>query len=77
MKTVEIQAKAFFELLKLRDQSMWEIFAQMIDGERKEIVFIEDSKPLFNYQLPETVELLKKDQELFSAEYAEKLRELN
>ena len=35
MKKVHIQAKKFFELLKLKDTSMWDIFAQMVDGEPK------------------------------------------
>ena len=48
MKTIHIQAKEFFELLKLKDQSMWDIFAQMIDGEEKEILFLdEEGKFLF------------------------------
>ena len=42
MKTIHIQAKEFFELLKLKDQSMWDIFAQMIDGEEKEILFLDE-----------------------------------
>ena len=55
MKTIHIQAKEFFELLKLKDQSMWDIFAQMIDGEEKEILFLdEEGKILFGNRLPLT-----------------------
>ncbi len=32
MKIIQIKASQFFELLKMKDTSMWEIFAQMIDG---------------------------------------------
>ena len=38
MKSVQIKAQDFFEILKLRDASMWDIFAQMIDGEEKEFI---------------------------------------
>lgn len=74
MKSVKIQATQFFELLKLKDQSMWEIFAQMIDGEPKEIIFVdEEDKFLFAYQLPASLEEMQKDKELFVEKYAEKL----
>lgn len=78
MKTIEIKADQFFELLKLRDVSMWEIFAQMIDGEEKEVIFLnEDNTILFNYILPTNQEKLEEDRKQFSAEYAEKLKGLN
>lgn len=78
MKTIEIKADQFFELLKLRDVSMWEIFAQMIDGEEKEVIFLnEDNTILFNYILPTNQEKLEEDRKQFSVEYAEKLRGLN
>ncbi len=78
MKSVQIKASQFFELLKTHDESMWSIFAQMIDGQEKELVFIgEKDEVLFSYRLPTTLEQLKKDQTLFSAEYAQKLREQN
>jgi predicted CopG family antitoxin len=55
MKNITIKANDFFELLKLKDQSMWDIFAQMIDGEEKEIVFLNDDKEyIFHYILPTT-----------------------
>lgn len=78
MKKVYIKAKDFFELLKLKDQSMWDIFAQMIDGEEKELIFIdEEQKFLFAYQLPSNLEKMKEDKDLFTKKYAEKIMENN
>ena len=78
MKTIEIKASQFFELLKLKDTSMWEIFSQMIDGEEKEIIFLDDEeKILFNYILPSSLEKLQEDQKVFSKEYAEKIAQNN
>ncbi len=78
MKTIEIKAQDFFELLKLKDVSMWEIFSQMIDGEEKEVIFLNaDNTILFNYILPSTQEKLEADRKQFSQEYAEKLKGLN
>lgn len=78
MKTVQIQANDFFELLKSRDTSMWSVFAQMIDGEAKELVFLNENKQvLFSYQLPTTKEQLDLDQKQFAQEYAKKLSERN
>lgn len=74
MKTVQIKAAPFFELLKLKDQSMWDIFAQMIDGEEKELIFLDDEeKFMFAYRLPSTLEEMKKDKEIFAEKYAEKI----
>lgn len=78
MKNIEIKAEPFFELLKLKGQSMWEVFAQMIDGEEKLIVFIDaEEKALFEYLLPKNEDQLKVDQKRFSEEYAEKVAGLN
>lgn len=78
MKNIQIKASLFFELLKSKDTSMWEIFSQMIDGEEKELIFLdEENKMLFNYILPENLEKLNEDREKFAKEYAEKLSELN
>ncbi len=78
MKNIQIKASQFFELLKSKDTSMWEIFSQMIDGEEKEIIFLDDEdKILFNYILPETSEKLNEDREKFAKEYAEKFSNLN
>jgi hypothetical protein len=74
MKVIQIKAKDFFELIKLKDTSMWEIFSQMIDGEEKEIIFLdEEEKILFNYILPQNLEKLEEDRKTFAKEYAEKM----
>ncbi len=78
MKIIQIDAAAFFDLLKTKDTSMWEIFSQMIDGEEKEIIFLDAEKAvLFSYVLPETLEQLNKDRQTFAKEYADKLSGLN
>ncbi|MCS3529522.1 hypothetical protein [Chryseobacterium sp. JUb7] len=78
MKSIQIQADQFFELLKLKDTSMWEIFAQMIDGEEKEIIFLDkEDKILFNYILPSNPEKLEEDRKEFSKQFADKLTNPN
>lgn len=78
MKNIQIKASSFFELLKMKDTSMWEIFAQIIDEEEKEIIFLDDEeKVLFNYLLPNNLEKLEEDRKQFAEEYAEKLSALN
>ena len=76
MKTIQIKASQFFELLKMKDTSMWEIFAQMITNEEQEMVFLNDKEEiLFTYQLPTDLEKLKEDQKIFAKEYAEKIQQ--
>lgn len=78
MKKIEIQAEQFFDLLKLKDVSMWEIFSQMIDGEEKEIIFIDnEEKILFNYILPAHQEKLDEDRKEFSKQFSEKLASMS
>lgn len=78
MKNIQIKAKDFFELLKLKDASMWEVFSQMVDGEEKEIIFLdENEKVLFSYILPKTLEQLQEEQKIFAKEYAEKISHIN
>jgi hypothetical protein len=78
MQKIEIKADQFFELLKLKDTSMWEIFAQMIDGNEKEIIFLDDEdKILFSYILPSEKEKLEEDRTEFSKQFADKLANLN
>ena len=78
MEIIQIKASAFFKLLKMRDTSMWEIFAQMIGEKEKEIIFLDDEdKVLFNYVLPDNLDQLNKDREKFSKEYSEKISGLN
>ncbi|WP_326985612.1 hypothetical protein [Chryseobacterium sp. MP_3.2] len=62
----------------MKDCFMWEIFAQMIDGEEKEMIFLdEEEKILFTYILPINIEKLEEDRTQFSKEYADKLSSLN
>lgn len=78
MKIIEIKTTIFFELLKLKNASMWDIFAQMIDGEEKQILFLDnDNKLLFNYILPKNIEKLHEDKKLFTEQYIQKLSEAN
>lgn len=78
MQNITIQAEQFFELLKLKDTSMWEIFAQMIDGNEKELIFLDhEDTILFNYILPATSEKLEEDRKEFSREFADKLAKFN
>lgn len=78
MQKIEIKAEQFFELLKLKDTSMWEIFAQMIDGNEKEIIFLDNKdKILFNYVLPSEKEKMEEDRKEFSKEFADKLSSAN
>ncbi len=67
-----------FELLKLKDVSMWDIFAQMINGEEKQLQFMDNNdEVLFSYNLPTTTEQLQEDKAIFSKQYAEKLAQNN
>lgn len=78
MKKITIKATDFFELLKLKDQSMWDIFASLIDGEEKELIFVDENNEfLFNYILPTDFKKLQDDKAVFSKEYSEKLSGLN
>ncbi|MGE6396680.1 hypothetical protein ACLB9Y_10505 [Chryseobacterium scophthalmum] len=78
MKKIEIKAEQFFELLKLKDTSMWSVFAQMIDGEEKEIIFLDnEEKILFNYILPSNPEKLEEDRKEFSKQFSDKLSTMN
>ena len=78
MEIIQIKATSFFELLKIKDTSMWEIFAQMIGEQEKEIVFLDDGeKILFTYILPDNLDQLNTDREKFAKEYSEKLSGLN
>ncbi|MBT0562932.1 hypothetical protein [Riemerella anatipestifer] len=78
MKIVHIKANDFFELLKLKDVSMWDIFAQMINGEEKQLQFMDNNNEvLFSYNLPTTTEQLQEDKAIFSKQYAKKLMQNN
>ncbi len=74
MKKIQIQAQPFFETLKLRDHSMWDLFAQLIDGEEKELQFLdEQNEVLFAYILPKTLEQMQEDRTIFAKEFSEKI----
>jgi len=78
MKNIQIKARQFFEILKERDTSMWEIFSQMIDGEEKELIFLDDEeKMLFNYVLPENTKKLEEDRKKFTEEFSMKIKNFN
>lgn len=78
MQRIEIKAEQFFELLKLKDTPMWEIFSQMIDGNEKEIIFLDnEDKVLFNYILPPDQEKLEEDRKEFSKQFSDKLANFN
>lgn len=66
MKTVQIKADEFFEMLKLHGVSMWELFEMMIDGEEKQLFFTnEDNEIIAEYILPKTNKELSKDEQTF------------
>ena len=76
IKTIEIKAKGFFELLKEREQSMWQVFAEMIN-EKEELLIIfydEADKEIAHYILPTSIQQLREDQKLFAESFKEKLQ---
>ncbi len=76
MQRIQIQAKPFFDLLKSNEQSMWSIFAQLIDGEEKDVIFMDENNVvLFNFILPESLEELQSKQKEFTELFKSKLRE--
>ncbi|HTO15502.1 MAG TPA: hypothetical protein VLZ83_07010 [Edaphocola sp.] len=77
MKTIQIKTKSFFELLKDKNYSMWQLFEQMINEEEEQmIIFIdEDEKEIAHYLLPKNVKQLENDQKVFSGYFKEKLKE--
>lgn len=78
MQRIEIKAEQFFELLKLKDTPMWEIFSQMIDGNEKEMIFLDnEDKVLFSYILPSDQEKLEEDRKEFSKQFSDKLANFN
>ena len=78
MEIIQIKASGFFELLKIKDTSMWEIFSQMMGEKEKEIIFLDDDeKILFTYILPNNNAQLEADREQFAKEYSDKLSGMN
>lgn len=77
MKQIHVQAIPFFELLKSKEQSMWQMFAQLIKDEEQELIFLdEDNKVLFNFILPKTTEELLKKQAEFTEAFKQKLQQI-
>lgn len=76
MKKIQIKTKDFFELLKIKETSMWDIFTQMIGNEEKEIIFLDnDNNILFNYILPNNIEKLQSDKKIFIENFSLKIKE--
>ena len=76
MKKIQIKTKDFFELLKIKETSMWDIFTQMIDNEEKEIIFLDnDNNILFNYILPNNIDKLQSDKKIFIENFSLKIKE--
>lgn len=74
MKIIQIKAQDFFEVLKTKETSMWDIFSQMIDGEEKQILFLnEKEEVLFQYILPKNIEKLQEDKKIFTEEFIKKM----
>lgn len=73
MKTIQIKADDFFDMLKNHGVSMWDVFRNMIDGEEKKLLFLDQNeKVIADYILPETVEELNEDLEVFKKSLVEK-----
>ena len=76
MKKIQIKTKDFFELLKIKETSMWDIFTHMIENEEKEIIFLDnDNNILFNYILPNNIEKLQSDKKIFIENFSLKIKE--
>lgn len=74
MKTIQIKADQFFERLKNNGVSMWDLFRNMIDGEEKQLLFLDkDEKIIAEYILPKTVEELDDDLETFKKTISSKV----
>jgi len=74
MKIIQIKADQFFERLKNNGVSMWDLFRNMIDGEEKQLLFLDkDEKIIAEYILPKTVEELDDDLETFKKTISSKV----
>lgn len=74
MKIIQIKADQFFEMLKNNGVSMWDLFRNMIDGEEKQLLFLDkDEKIIAEYILPKTVEELDDDLETFKKTISSKV----
>ncbi|MGB3453919.1 MAG: hypothetical protein WBA59_08830 [Moheibacter sp.] len=74
MKTIQIKADQFFEMLKNNGVSMWDLFRNLIDGDEKQLLFLDkDEKIIAEYILPKTVEELDEDLETFKRTISSKV----
>lgn len=75
MKTIEIKAKLFFEMLKTRDTSMWAMFSEMMNEKEEQLILFldEEGKEIAHYILPTNREQLQKDQQSFAENFKERL----
>lgn len=74
MKTIQIKADQFFEMLKNNGVSMWDLFRNLIDGDEKQLLFLDkDEKVIAEYILPKTVEELDDDLETFKKTISSKV----
>jgi len=76
IKTIEIQAAGFFNLLKEREVSMWTLFEQMINPEAEQLIIFKDEQGVViaEYFLPTTPERLEEDRKIFAETFKEKLK---
>lgn len=66
MKSVQIKADEFFEMLKNHGVSLWDMLKNMVDGEEKQLLFLDnEQKIIAEYKLPMTKEELEKDIDTF------------
>jgi hypothetical protein len=75
MKTIEIKAKEFFEMMKQRDTSMWSIFAQLINDQEEQLIVFQDAegKEIAHYILPTSVPQMEEDRKMFAETFKEKI----
>lgn len=74
MKIIQIKTEDFFEMLKNHGVSMWDLFRNMIDGEEKQLLFLDkDQKIIAEYTLPKTIEELDIDLEVFKKSLSQKV----
>lgn len=76
MKTIEIQAQAFFDRIKGLDVSMWSMFEEMVNPEEEQLVIFLDEagKEIAHYILPTNISQVKEDQKIFAESFKEKLQ---
>lgn len=78
MQTIEIKAQAFFEKIKERQLSMWDLLEQLIDGNEKTVLFLDEKdNVLMQYLLPATKEKLKLDQKAFAQLFRDRISNKN